>query len=67
MRQGYYSAVPETSKEFMTANEWGYWFEGKPATGDITSPTGDKLASAGDIRDGGSSTSGWATWPAGTR
>ncbi len=54
MRQGYYSAVPETSKEFMSADEWGYWFEGKPATGDITSPTGDKLAGAGDLRDGGS-------------
>jgi len=54
MRQGYYSAVPETSKEFMSANEWGYWFEGKPATDVITSPTGDKLADAGDLRDGGS-------------
>ena len=54
MRQGYYSAVPETSKEFMTADEWGYWFEGKPAAGDITSPTGQKLAGAGDLRDGGS-------------
>ncbi|MFZ2101007.1 MAG: extracellular solute-binding protein [Oricola sp.] len=53
MRQGYYSAVPETSKEFMSADEWGYWFEGKPAQGDITSPTGDKLAGAGDTRDGG--------------
>lgn len=54
MRQGYYSAVPETSKEFMSADEWGYWFEGKPAGGDITSPFGDKLAGAGDTRDGGS-------------
>ncbi len=54
MRQGYYSAVPETSKNFMTADEWGYWFEGKPATGDITNPFGDVLASAGDTRDGGS-------------
>ena len=54
MRQGYYSAVPETSKNFMTENEWGYWFEGKAATGDITSPFGDKLAVAGETRDGGS-------------
>jgi putative spermidine/putrescine transport system substrate-binding protein len=54
MRQGYYSAVPETSKEFMSADEWGYWFEGKAAAGDILSPTGDKLAGAGDLRDGGS-------------
>ena len=54
MRQGYYSAVPETSKEFMSENEWGYWFEGKPSTDVITSPTGDKLADAGETRDGGS-------------
>jgi putative spermidine/putrescine transport system substrate-binding protein len=54
MRQGYYSAVPETSKEFMTADEWGYWFEGKAAAGDIASPFGDKLAGTGDTRDGGS-------------
>jgi putative spermidine/putrescine transport system substrate-binding protein len=54
MRQGYYSAVPETSKEFMSADEWGYWYEGKAAAGDILSPTGDKLAGAGDTRDGGS-------------
>ncbi len=54
MRQGYYSAVPETSKNYMSENEWGYWFEGKPATDIITSPTGDALAQAGDVRDGGS-------------
>src|SRR6056300_881824 len=54
MRQGYYSAVPETSKNFMTENEWGYWFEGKASTADITSPFGDKLAGAGEVRDGGS-------------
>lgn len=54
MRQGYYSAVPETSKEFMSADEWGYWFEGKAAEGDITNPFGVKLAGKGDTRDGGS-------------
>ncbi|MFZ7089896.1 ABC transporter substrate-binding protein [Primorskyibacter sp. 2E233] len=54
MRQGYYSAVPETSKNYMSENEWGYWFEGKEATDTITSPFGDPLAKAGEIRDGGS-------------
>jgi len=53
MRQGYYSAVPETSKEFMSADEWGFWYEGKAAVGDILSPTGAKLAGAGEVRDGG--------------
>ncbi|MEM1075555.1 MAG: extracellular solute-binding protein [Pseudomonadota bacterium] len=54
MRQGYYSAVPETSKEFMTEDEWGFWYEGKAAEGDIVSPQGQKLEVAGSVRDGGS-------------
>lgn len=54
MRQGYYSAVPETSKLFMSENEWGYWFEGKPATEVITNPQGSPMAQVGEVRDGGS-------------
>ncbi|MFT6222495.1 MAG: putative spermidine/putrescine transport system substrate-binding protein [Paracoccaceae bacterium] len=54
MRQGYYSAVPETSKNFMTADEWGYWFEGKAAQGDIANPQGVVMEKAGAVRDGGS-------------
>ncbi len=54
MRQGYYSAVPETSKDFMTADEWGFWFEGKAAEGDITNPFGTVMEKAGAVRDGGS-------------
>ncbi len=54
MRQGYYSAVPETSKNFMSEDEWGFWFEGKPAQGDITNPFGDVMEKAGATRDGGS-------------
>ena len=54
MRQGYYSAVPETSKEFMSADEWGFWFEGKPAAGDIANPQGQAMEVAGAIRDSGS-------------
>ncbi|MAS41620.1 MAG: ABC transporter substrate-binding protein [Rhodobacteraceae bacterium] len=54
MRQGYYSAVPETSKLFMSENEWGYWFEGKEATEVITNPQGQPMAQVGEVRDGGS-------------
>ena len=54
MRQGYYSAVPETSREFMSDNEWGYWFEGQPATEEIVNPFGDVMEQAGVVRDGGS-------------
>jgi putative spermidine/putrescine transport system substrate-binding protein len=54
MRQGYYSAVPETSKLFMTEDEWGYWYEGKPSQGEIVSPQGQVLEGPGAVRDGGS-------------
>lgn len=54
MKQGYYSAAPETSKLFMTDDEWGFWFEGKKAENDIIDPFGNKLESAGAVRDGGS-------------
>ena len=54
MRQGYYSAAPETSKLHMSEDEWGYWFEGKPAKSDIIDPFGNKLEKAGATRDGGS-------------
>ena len=53
-RQGYYSAVLETAKAKMEAYEWAYWMEGKPAAQDIKSPNGDRLAKAGEVRDGGS-------------
>ena len=39
-----------TSRE----NERGFFYEGKAATADITSPTGEKTNSAGEVRDGGS-------------
>lgn len=54
MRQGYYSAVPETSKKHMSADEWGFWFEGKPAAKDIANPFGEVVEKAGTVRDGGS-------------
>jgi putative spermidine/putrescine transport system substrate-binding protein len=52
-KQGYYSAVPETAKKFLTADEWGYWYEGKPAQGDIKDPYGNLMEKAGSVRDGG--------------
>jgi putative spermidine/putrescine transport system substrate-binding protein len=54
MRQGYYSAVPETSKLFMTDDEWGYWYEGNAAVGEIKSPQGVVMEKPGAVRDGGS-------------
>ena len=53
-RQGYYSAVLSTAKAQMSADEWGYWMEGKPAGAEILSPDGKVIDKAGAVRDGGS-------------
>jgi putative spermidine/putrescine transport system substrate-binding protein len=53
-KQGYYSANVDTAKAALSENERGFFYEGKAATADITSPTGDKTNSKGDVRDGGS-------------
>ena len=53
-RQGYYSAVLDTAKKYMSADEWGYWMEGKPAKGEIKNPQGVVMEKAGAVRDGGS-------------
>jgi putative spermidine/putrescine transport system substrate-binding protein len=53
-KQGYYVGVPETAKEFLTEDEWGYWYGGKPAKGIITDPYGKPMEKAGAVRDGGS-------------
>ena len=46
-KQGYYSSVLETVKKTMTADEWGYWYEGKPAKGEIKDPYGNLMEKAG--------------------
>jgi putative spermidine/putrescine transport system substrate-binding protein len=53
-KQGYYSSVPATAKSFLTADEWDYWYEGKPARREITDPYGHPLEPIGHVRDGGS-------------
>jgi len=52
-RQGYYGTVPETTKQFLEAYEWDYWYEGKPAAQDIKDPFGKLMEKAGNKRDGG--------------
>jgi len=53
-RQGYYSAVLDTAKQHMSADEWAFWMEGKPAAADVTNPDGKVMEKAGAVRDGGS-------------
>jgi putative spermidine/putrescine transport system substrate-binding protein len=52
-REGYYSAQPDTARKYLTANEAGYWFDGKAAETDILSPFGKVMEKAGNVRDGG--------------
>ncbi len=53
-KQGYYSPVLETTKKFLTPEEWDYWYEGKPAAVDIMDPYGHLMEKKGATRDGGS-------------
>lgn len=53
-RQGYYSAQPENTRNFLTPAEYDYWYGGKPAETDILSPYGKLMEKAGNVRDGGS-------------
>lgn len=39
-RQGYSSAVPETTKAALTPEEWDYWYAGLPAAVEIKDPFG---------------------------
>lgn len=53
-RYGYYSPVPSTAKKNLTAAEWDYWYEGKPAPSEIFDPYGVPMEPPGAVRDGGS-------------
>ncbi len=53
-RQGYYGAVPETTKAALSPEEWDYWYEGKPARVEIKDPFGHVMEKPGAVRDGGS-------------
>jgi len=53
-KEGYYSPVPKNTRNFLTENEWNYWYEGKPATESITDMRGRIEAHPGDTRMGGS-------------
>jgi putative spermidine/putrescine transport system substrate-binding protein len=52
-RNGYYSSVPANAREFMTRNEWDFWYEGRPSVEPITDTLGDLVSPAGHLRFGG--------------
>ncbi len=53
-RQGYYGSVPETTRAALSAEEWDYWYEGKPSAIEIKDPYGATMEQPGRTRDGGS-------------
>ncbi len=53
-RQGYYMTVPERVREYLTPQEWGYWYEGAPAGCDLNGPAGNVVVRKGARRSGGS-------------
>ena len=55
-RQGYYISNPQRSREFLTNDEWNYWYEGQAAGSDLKGTDGQTVVQKGEIRDGGSYT-----------
>ncbi|MEO6072932.1 MAG: extracellular solute-binding protein, partial [Burkholderiales bacterium] len=53
-KQCYYSSIPETAKKFMSEDEYGFWYDGKEAKGEIKDPYGNLMEKPGAKRDGGS-------------
>jgi putative spermidine/putrescine transport system substrate-binding protein len=56
LREGYYSAVQATSRQYMAPGEYAYWIDGKPADQSYLDPFGDPAVTKARIRDGGSFT-----------
>ncbi len=53
-RQGYYMSALQPTKQHLSSDEWGYWYEGKPARDNMADPDGEIVVWAGETRDGGS-------------
>lgn len=52
-RQGYYSSVPERVQNYLSDDEWAYWYLGEPARSDIYNNSHELAARAGAVRSGG--------------
>lgn len=53
-KQGYYISNPQRSREHLSADEWDYWYDGKPARSELRGTDGKVSVKAGDTRTGGS-------------
>jgi putative spermidine/putrescine transport system substrate-binding protein len=54
LRQGFYVAVPETSRRLLTAGEYAYWIDGQPSDQSYAGPFGGASVRKGQVREGGS-------------
>ena len=53
-RQGYYMSAYTPVKNYLSPEEWDYWYLGKPAAKELNDPFGSPLVAKGQVRDGGS-------------
>lgn len=53
-RQGYYISNPQRAREFLSEDEWAYWYEGESTGVDLPDTFGRVAVKAGGIRNGGS-------------
>jgi len=53
-RQGYYISIPQRAREYLTPQEWDYWYEGKQAETDLPGADGSNAVAHGNYRTGGS-------------
>ncbi len=53
-RQGYYISNPQRSRQFMSPQEWDYWYAGKPAESELRGTDGRVSVLPGVVRTGGS-------------
>lgn len=55
-RQGYYTSNPDSARSFLSASEWDYWYDGKPAGTDLAGIDESIAVKKGERRSGGSYT-----------
>lgn len=52
-RQGYYISNAQRSREYLSDNEWNYWYAGKETSENLKGTDGNISVAAGGVRTGG--------------
>ena len=53
-KQGYYIANPERAAQYLSPEEWDYWYNGKPAAKNLKGTDNKVSVFQGNVRSGGS-------------